>query len=93
MQKFIVKKPTRGTIVTIVEEDNCDSSDSNKRTCVHEHENFCEFKKEFSISDSNLGAKLAKNVKMCGYLKKKRNVSELNFNFDFMIFKSPDLKI
>lgn len=74
MQKFIVKKPPcRGTIVTIAEEDS--SSDAkDKRTFIHD--NFCEYQKEFSVSDSNLGGKFGKNVRMCGYLKKKRNVSK-----------------
>jgi hypothetical protein len=62
MQKFVVRKSTRGAIVTIKEENSCDLR------------NECDYKKVISASDSQLARTPEKNVKMCGYLKKKRNV-------------------
>lgn len=79
MQKFVVRKSTRGAIVTINEEDSCDTKPNQR----NRKENFGNFKKEFSASDSQLAKKQEKNVKMCGYLKKKRNVRNFLLRFSW----------
>jgi hypothetical protein len=55
MQKFVIKKISRSTNITISAEDQC-----------------CEENESQDLEKSNVKM----GIKMCGYLKKKRNVSD-----------------
>lgn len=58
MQKFVIKKITRSTNITIEDQNFLDT--------------------QVASDNENLEAA---SVRMCGYLKKKRNVSENSNNF------------
>ena len=67
MQKFVIKKITRSTNITISEEQNLlQCSDQVQQLKP---------KKQLHLDDQNLENQIS--VKMCGYLKKKRNVRKM----------------
>lgn len=60
MQKFVVKKISRTTSITIAAEDQC----------------FVKCGKQQTQTNGGMSDDLeVSSIKMCGYLKKKRNVS------------------
>jgi len=65
MQKFVIKKITRSTNITISEEQNL-------LQCSNQVQQLKQ-KQQLHLDDQNLENQIS-SVKMCGYLKKKRNV-------------------
>jgi hypothetical protein len=65
MQKFVIKKITRSTNITISEEQNL-------LQCSDQVQQLKQ-KQQLHLDDQNLENQIS-SVKMCGYLKKKRNV-------------------
>lgn len=70
MQKFVIKKITRSTNITISEEQNL-------LQCSDQVQQLKQ-KQQLHLDDQNLENQIS-SVKMCGYLKKKRNVRKIKF--------------